>query len=67
VDANGNRCPNDRYLHIHHIQPVSHGGSNEPGNLTTLCSYHHDMAHQLSFGIEGQVTWLREQSTLYTA
>jgi hypothetical protein len=66
-DTNGKRCTNDRYLQIHHIQPVSQGGTNEPGNLTTLCSYHHDMAHQLSFGIEGQVTWLREQPTPYTA
>jgi hypothetical protein len=66
-DADGKRCTNERYLQIHHIQPVRQGGSNEPGNLTTLCSYHHDLVHQLSFGIEGQATWLREPPVAYTA
>lgn len=64
-DHSGNRCTNDRFLHIHHIRPVSQGGSNEPENLTTLCSFHHDLAHQLALPIEGQVTWLRDRRVAY--
>jgi len=60
VDRNGHRCENEQWLHIHHILPVSRGGSNDPGNLSTLCSAHHDLVHQLSFPMDGQVSWLRE-------
>jgi hypothetical protein len=65
VDAGGNRCLSERWLHIHHLRPVSLGGGNDPENLTTLCSYHHDLAHQLSLPIEGQVTWLRQPMAYY--
>jgi hypothetical protein len=65
VDAHGHRCDNDRWLHVHHIEPVSKGGGNNPENLTTLCSAHHDLAHQMSFPIEGQVTWLRAPRAVY--
>jgi hypothetical protein len=44
-DLVGHRCPQRRWLQVHHIQPVSQGGANEPGNLTTLCSAHHQMTH----------------------
>jgi len=66
-DINGNRCTNERWLHIHHIKPVSQGGSNDPANLTTLCWVHHDLVHQLSLPIEGQVTWLKESVLPYRA
>jgi 5-methylcytosine-specific restriction endonuclease McrA len=59
VDLSGKRCNQDRWLELHHVHPVSLGGSNEPENLVILCSHHHDLAHQLSLDIEGQVTWLR--------
>jgi len=65
VDLTGNRCSSDRWLHTHHILPVSKGGGNEPANLTTLCSFHHDLVHQLSFAIEGQVNWIREPEREY--
>ena len=61
----GNRCTNDRWLHTHHILPVCKGGGNEPANLTTLCSFHHDLVHQLGFAIEGQVNWIREPGREY--
>jgi hypothetical protein len=65
IGPNGKRCENDRWLHIHHIKPVSAGGNNESANLTTLCSTHHDLVHQLALPIEGQVTWLRSRVQPY--
>jgi hypothetical protein len=49
LDPHGRRCGNDRWTHLHHIQPVSQGGANSPENLTTLCAFHHDLVHQLTF------------------
>ena len=65
IDATGKRCSNERWLHVHHIRPRADGGNNEPGNLTTLCAAHHDLVHQSSLPIEGQVTWLREGTRSY--
>jgi len=48
IDASGNRCPNERWLHIHHLQSVARGGTNTPANLITLCSRHHQLVHQFS-------------------
>jgi len=48
IDAQGNRCPNERWLHIHHLQSVARGGTNTPENLITLCSRHHQLVHQFS-------------------
>ena len=38
-------CDQQRWLDIHHIIPVSQGGQNTLGNLTTLCRGHHKMEH----------------------
>jgi len=45
VDGHGNRCPQRRMLEIHHIVPVSEGGSNEIENLTLWCRGHHQAHH----------------------
>lgn len=45
TNPNGLRCKGMRWLHVHHIVPVSLGGANTPENLTTLCSAHHGMRH----------------------
>lgn len=58
-NLNDVRCNSDKWIDVHHIIPILLGGSNEPENLTTLCSFHHDLVHQLSLPIEGQVNWLR--------
>jgi len=58
IDANGNRCPNERWLHVHHIQSVARGGSNTPANLITLCSRHHQLVHQSS-------AWIKEPARSY--
>lgn len=67
VDASGVRCNQDRWIDFHHIIPVSRGGGNEPDNLTSLCTFHHDLVHQLSFPIDGQVSWLRSRGRAYGA
>ena len=65
VGESGKRCASDRYVDVHHVRPVSRGGGNEPSNLTTLCSFHHDLVHQTSFPIEGQVSWIRARTREY--
>jgi len=41
----GTRCGCRQWTDIHHIRPVSLGGSNEPDNLLTLCRSHHREVH----------------------
>ena len=65
VGETGKRCTADRWIDVHHVHPVSKGGGNEPSNLTTLCSFHHDLVHQTSFPIDGQVSWLRAATVEY--
>lgn len=36
----GQRCPATTDLHVDHRLPLSRGGSDDMGNLTTLCSFH---------------------------
>lgn len=65
VDQQGRRCSSRRWLEVHHLLKVSQGGTNEPSNLATLCSTHHDLVHQLSLPIDGQVSWVREKKVEY--
>ena len=67
IDGNGRRCGERKDLHVHHVLPVSRGGSNDPENLTTLCVFHHELVHQLSLPLDGQVSWIREPSRTYVA
>jgi 5-methylcytosine-specific restriction endonuclease McrA len=39
-------CANTRFTEIHHIKPLSEGGSNALTNLKILCSQHHRMQHR---------------------
>jgi hypothetical protein len=66
IDRMGRRCENRRYLHLHHVKPVAAGGADEVKNLTCLCSDHHALVHQLSFGIDGQVSWVRAPHQAYS-
>jgi 5-methylcytosine-specific restriction endonuclease McrA len=43
---NGARCTQTRWLHIHHVTPLSEGGGHSLENLTVLCSGHHRMTHR---------------------
>jgi 5-methylcytosine-specific restriction endonuclease McrA len=65
VGPDGQRCTSERWLHLHHIQPVANGGANAPVNLTTLCSFHHDLVHQMVFPLENSLSWLRSPSLRY--
>ncbi len=47
-DETGKACGRSRWIEIHHIRPIEHGGSNDADNLTTLCSLHHDLVHQFA-------------------
>lgn len=39
--------PKPAYLQMHHIQPLSWGGPNEPGNRVAICGTTHDATHDL--------------------
>ena len=65
VNLRGIRCTERKWLHLHHVRPVRQGGSNDPENLVTLCSAHHDLVHQQSFPMEGGVSWLRSAEVAY--
>ena len=50
INRDGGSClrcglENETALEVHHILPVSHGGTNDDSNLATLCSYCHEAAH----------------------
>lgn len=54
LDRDNNRCRscgatpgNGRRLQVHHELPVSYGGTNDPGNLETLCDVCHAGKHAL--------------------
>ena len=59
VDAQGERCKNARWIELHHVNPVSQGGTNDPDTIRSVCASHHDLIHQYSFPLDGQITWLR--------
>ncbi|MCB0404173.1 MAG: HNH endonuclease [Bdellovibrionales bacterium] len=45
VAADGTRCRQQRWIHVHHIKEWSRGGRNEIGNLRLLCRTHHALEH----------------------
>ena len=45
VEPDGKRCPERRFLHFHHIRPLSRGGIHTADNLQILCSSHHRLLH----------------------
>ncbi len=40
-------CHHTRFLEVHHLVPREIGGSNDPGNLVTLCAGCHRLWHEL--------------------
>lgn len=50
INRDGGSClrcglEDETELEVHHILPVSHGGTNDDSNLATLCSHCHNKAH----------------------
>ncbi|MEN8008688.1 MAG: HNH endonuclease, partial [Candidatus Krumholzibacteriota bacterium] len=43
-------CGHTQYLEVHHLVPRSRGGSNDPENLTCLCSACHKLLHENKTG-----------------
>jgi len=41
----GTRCGCRQWTDIHHVRPISIGGTNDPDNLLTLCRIHHREVH----------------------
>ena len=41
----GGICGSRRWIDLHHLKPVSLGGTNAEENLVTLCRAHHRLAH----------------------
>jgi hypothetical protein len=52
INSKGERCTENKWLDLHHVTHVKDGGTNDPENLRTLCAYHHDLEHQMSFQFE---------------
>lgn len=50
TDLSGKRCERSRFTELHHIQPLSNGGTHAIENLATLCSAHHKAIHD---GVRG--------------
>ena len=49
-------CRNATYVDLHHLDPRSEGGSNDPDNLVVLCSAHHSALHRGRLRIDGKVS-----------
>ncbi|MCI0585839.1 MAG: HNH endonuclease, partial [Planctomycetes bacterium] len=54
-------CTNRLWLEVHHLVPRAAGGSNDAGNLATLCSTHHGLIHEGNLrsvrGENGRLRW----------
>lgn len=44
----GTRCNQTRWLHFHHLKPLSQGGTHTIENVSLLCGGHHRMIHATS-------------------
>lgn len=44
--------PDESMLHMHHVVPVSRGGTNDTANLALLCPTCHSKAHWIDRSIE---------------
>jgi len=42
----GGKCNKTRWIHLHHIKPITAGGGHSVENLITLCSAHHAFLHK---------------------
>jgi hypothetical protein len=55
-------CSAQRELQVHHLRYRSHGGSDDPDNLITLCGWHHQRGeHGDHLRVRGTVTPTRDR------
>jgi hypothetical protein len=54
ICQSGRKCKHSAKLHVHHVVFRSHGGSDDPSNLTTLCESCHDDLHAGKFTLNGK-------------
>ncbi|MBI1861366.1 MAG: HNH endonuclease [Deltaproteobacteria bacterium] len=45
-DSAGERCGESRFTQIHHVVPRAVAGGHAPGDLRTLCGFHHGLVHE---------------------
>lgn len=50
VGSNGKRCNETIRLHVDHVKPVAHGGSNDISNLRLLCARHNRLQAEKLLG-----------------
>ncbi len=44
-------CGGRRFVDVHHVRHRAQGGTNELGNLVTLCWFHHRLVHEGGWGL----------------
>lgn len=49
-------CRNAAFVHIHHVEARSEGGTHDPEKLVVLCSAHHRAAHDGALDVRGTFT-----------
>ena len=59
------RAPSVSILHVHHVLPIAHGGTNDLANLVLLCPNHHAVAHYM-FPMSSQIQ-AQSRAELFTA
>lgn len=47
-------CGARAHLEVHHLRYRSHGGPDEPWNLTVLCHFHHRLLHAKHIDVKGR-------------
>jgi predicted HNH restriction endonuclease len=61
-------CGNRRFLHVHHIDPLSGGGQDHARNLSTVCSTCHRSLHRGLLELQGEaptaLTWRDRRGAL---
>jgi hypothetical protein len=45
-------CANTRYIDAHHVEHWANGGETKPGNLVSLCRFHHHAVHEGGVRVE---------------
>jgi len=48
-------CSNRLFLHFHHLDPFSKGGTHDPSRIALVCGEHHRAIHDRRMRVEGSV------------